>query len=209
MGNGLRGRLTYSNVAATLALFLAIGGGMAFALASNSVKSRHIKNGQVKTPDIRTGAVNSSKLATGAVTTSKLGNGAVTAAKLSGDATEASVTLAGLADGLPGCQVGFGDVWADQSPNVNHSAGWIEEPTGLVHLQGVVRRCNAATETVFTLPAGVRPVRLVHLTSRDESGDVREVSVHSTGDVTVPGAPVNEGIFLDGLSFPVAGIASP
>lgn len=45
-------KLTYANVVATLALFLALGGGLAWALANNSVKSKHIKDGQVKPNDL-------------------------------------------------------------------------------------------------------------------------------------------------------------
>jgi hypothetical protein len=52
----LRGRLTYANVTATVALFLALTGGIAWALANNSVKSRHIVNDQVKAQDLAAGA---------------------------------------------------------------------------------------------------------------------------------------------------------
>jgi hypothetical protein len=41
-----RFRITYSNVMATLALFVALGGSAyAFSLGKNDVKSKHIKNG--------------------------------------------------------------------------------------------------------------------------------------------------------------------
>lgn len=49
----LRARLTYANVMSTIAVFLAIGGGLAWALANNSVRSRHIVNGQVKKQDVQ------------------------------------------------------------------------------------------------------------------------------------------------------------
>lgn len=49
----LRSHLTYANVTATLALFLALGGGIAWALETNSVKSKHIVNEQVKAVDIQ------------------------------------------------------------------------------------------------------------------------------------------------------------
>ena len=52
---GIRSRLTYANVASSLALFLALSGGVAFAvtqLDANSVKSKHIVNGQVKVRDL-------------------------------------------------------------------------------------------------------------------------------------------------------------
>ncbi len=64
----MKDRLTYSNVVATLALFLALGGGIAWALEKNSVKSRHIKNGQVKTGDLKSNAVKSPKVATDSLT---------------------------------------------------------------------------------------------------------------------------------------------
>ena len=55
----IRARLTYANVVATLALFVAMGGG-AYAAATigsgdikdNAVRSRHIDNGQVKSSDV-------------------------------------------------------------------------------------------------------------------------------------------------------------
>ena len=76
----IRERLTYSNVLATLALFLAIGGGsFAFAaLKKNSVKSKQIAAGAVKEPEIASGAVSTDKLANGAVTAAKLAPGTAT-----------------------------------------------------------------------------------------------------------------------------------
>lgn len=52
MLNGIRSKLTYANVMATVAVFLALGGGIAWALANNSVRSKHIKDGQVKSGDL-------------------------------------------------------------------------------------------------------------------------------------------------------------
>jgi len=79
-------RLTYGNVIATLALFIALGGAaIAAGLPKNSVGPRQIK----------VGAVATQKLQNGAVTRVKLGNGAVTATKLA----PAAVNTAALADG--------------------------------------------------------------------------------------------------------------
>jgi hypothetical protein len=59
----LRSRLTYANVVATLALFLAVGGGTAFAVvAANQVDSNSIINGQVKKPDIGANSVGTGKV---------------------------------------------------------------------------------------------------------------------------------------------------
>ena len=49
----VRNRLTYANVMATVAVFIALGGGAyAVSLQKNSVKSKHIKDGQVKSADV-------------------------------------------------------------------------------------------------------------------------------------------------------------
>jgi hypothetical protein len=56
----LQSHATYANVVATIALFLALGGGAyALTLPKNSVKSKHIKDGQVKTNDLGDGQVTS------------------------------------------------------------------------------------------------------------------------------------------------------
>ena len=60
-----RPRLSYANVAATLALVIAIGGGTVYAavqLSKNSVKSRHIAPKAVKNSDIAPNAVTSPKI---------------------------------------------------------------------------------------------------------------------------------------------------
>jgi hypothetical protein len=54
MRQRLGSHLTYANVMATLAVFIALGGGAyaAFHLPKNSVRSRNIVNGQVKAHDL-------------------------------------------------------------------------------------------------------------------------------------------------------------
>lgn len=47
------GRLSYANVMATIAVFLTLAGGVAWALDRNSVKSKHIKNNAVTFKDLR------------------------------------------------------------------------------------------------------------------------------------------------------------
>lgn len=91
----IRERITYANVASTIALFLALGGATAFAavnLGKNSVGTRELKPNAVKTGQlaknaVRTGkiareAVRAGKIDKGAIVTDRLRNGAVTGAKL-------------------------------------------------------------------------------------------------------------------------------
>ena len=93
MLTAVRQRLTYSNVIATMALFLALGGAaVAAGLPRNSVGANQLKRGAVTAAKIRKQAVTTAKLANGAVTIGKLGpnsvgpnnigNGAITSSKL-------------------------------------------------------------------------------------------------------------------------------
>jgi hypothetical protein len=79
MKREIRSRLTYANVMATVAVFLALGGGAyaAIHLKKNSVRSKQIKDGQVKTQDLADGAVATQNIANDAVTPTELAPGAV------------------------------------------------------------------------------------------------------------------------------------
>ena len=48
----MKPRLTYANVVATLALFVALGGG-AYALSKESVKSKHIRDNTIISADVK------------------------------------------------------------------------------------------------------------------------------------------------------------
>ena len=60
---GIRKRLSYANVMATLALFVALGGG-AYALSRGEVKSKHIARDAVKAKHIDFGVRSTPMLAT-------------------------------------------------------------------------------------------------------------------------------------------------
>jgi hypothetical protein len=83
MPNGLR--LTYANLVSTLALFLALGGGAAYAvgkihsgdIAQNAVRSPNLAPGSVHTADVFKRAITSGKLAVGAVRSNQIADGAV------------------------------------------------------------------------------------------------------------------------------------
>jgi hypothetical protein len=126
MRKRLRPKLTYSNVIASIALFIALGGAaVAAGLPKNSVGSRQLKRGAVTAAKIHKGAVTSGKLGAKSVVAGKLGpnavtpgnivNGGITTAKIGAGAVIASsikngvittnklananVTTAKLADG--------------------------------------------------------------------------------------------------------------
>jgi hypothetical protein len=105
----IRPKLNYSNVIATIALFVALGGAaVAAGLPKHSVGAKQLKRGAVTTAALRKQAVTSGKLAAKSVVGGKLGpnsvgpgnigNGAVTAAKLAKN----SVTNGAIANGVVG-----------------------------------------------------------------------------------------------------------
>jgi hypothetical protein len=88
----LRPRLTYANVAATIALFLAIGGGTvyaAFGLGKNDVHSKNIAPRAVKASDLAKNAVTSPKIKDGAVEAADIAAGVIAnvTADVTGSAT--------------------------------------------------------------------------------------------------------------------------
>jgi hypothetical protein len=94
-------KLNYSNVIATIALFVALGGAaVAAGLPKNSVGPRQLKRGAVTAAKIRKQAVTSGKIAPGAVGPGKIGpnaigpgnigNGAITSAKIAAGAVIAN-----------------------------------------------------------------------------------------------------------------------
>jgi hypothetical protein len=108
----------------TLAVFLVLGGGAAFAashlaknsvgtpqLKKNAVTAAKLKNGAVTGPKVGAGAVGGDALANGAVTggkladgavgTGKLGSGSVTTGKLAAGSVTADKLAAGVIPGVP------------------------------------------------------------------------------------------------------------
>ena len=77
----MRSHLTYSNVVATLALFIALGGSSyaALKLPRDSVGSSQIRSKAVGSSEVRPSALRSRHLRSGSVTEAKLSDSAVTA----------------------------------------------------------------------------------------------------------------------------------
>lgn len=106
----LRSKLTYSNVIASLALFIALGGAAVAAstVAKNSVGTKQLKPNAVTAAKIKNGAVNSHKLAHGAVVAGKLGANSISSGVLQNESVIAaklaknSVTNAAINNGVVG-----------------------------------------------------------------------------------------------------------
>lgn len=184
----IKSRLSYSNVIATIALFLALGGG-AFAathLKKNSVTSKAIKKNAVTSPKIKNGAVTGAKLANGAVTSGKIGNNQV------GENQLAKLTY-------QNASVTSGTTGANPVPQFGKDA------LGIVHLRGVVGSVTLGTP-IFTLPSGFRPPQAETFPAIGGFSSHCEVDISASGLVTPfgPGgaAPCNPLLItLDGITF--------
>jgi hypothetical protein len=94
----MRPRFTYANVVSTLALVVALSGGIAYAattLPDNSVGQFQLRTGAVTAQKIRKNAVTAPKIKAEAIKQGKIANGSITAAKMTGG----SVSNGSLQDG--------------------------------------------------------------------------------------------------------------
>ncbi len=176
--NRLRAKLTFSNVVAVIALFIALGGASyaATQLPKNSVGPKQLKKGAVTAAKIKDGAVTGAKIARsslGTVPSAALADSA-THANTAAIATDASA-LGGLPPsgyattrleaphvvGQPG-QPGFEDGCENISPTELSPVSFYKDPMGVVHLRGFAVGCVSSSGPMFTLPAGFRP-RLVEI----------------------------------------------
>jgi hypothetical protein len=96
-----RPRLTYANVASTVALVLALGGtAWAAALPRNSVGARQLKRGAVTNTKLATNSVSTAKIRLGAVTTGRIAVHGVDSSRIKDDAISARK----IADGSIGAE---------------------------------------------------------------------------------------------------------
>lgn len=105
----LRSRLTYANVMSTIAVFLALGGGVAYA--ANTIFSEDIVDGEVKSADLGAGAVTGGKLGANTVSTNKILDGGVALADLAGDSVDGSKVLD---SSLSALDLSFNSVGSDE-----------------------------------------------------------------------------------------------
>ena len=107
MLTSIRNRLTYANVMATIAVFLALGGATfaAIKIPKKSVGTKQLKNKAVSNKKLKNKAVTSKKLADKAVGTGKIAGSAVTSSKIAANAVDTedianeAVTRAKVSDG--------------------------------------------------------------------------------------------------------------
>lgn len=92
--NQIRKRLSYANVMSSIAVFLVLGGGAAFA--AKKIGTNELKGSSVTTAKIEKNAVTASKIKKNSITTAKIAKGAVKGGKLA----DGSVSVPKLAVGF-------------------------------------------------------------------------------------------------------------
>lgn len=157
MKKRLRPRLTYSNVIASIALFVALGGAaVAAGLPKNSVGPRQLKKGAVTAAKVRKGAITAGKLAPKSVVAGKLGPNAVTPGNIvNGGITTAKIGAgAVIASSIKNSVITTNKLNNDAVTTAKLAAGAVTTP---ILANGAVTAAKLAPEvfgTVSTLKAG-------------------------------------------------------
>lgn len=213
MRSKFRSHLTYANMTATIAVFLALGGGVAWALGTNSVRSKHIVNGQVKSVDAANNGLTGVDVNEATLGQVPNAANAANANTLDGFNSTAFAQTGSEAwhELAPG---DFNACWLNTAEPGRNTAGYYRDPSGVVHLKGHVNRqgTDGCGRVIFTLPAGYRPLG-------DEnqvvSSAVRDSGVHGLATITIVRSNADpysgqvtsvetnsmDGLFLDGITF--------
>jgi hypothetical protein len=190
----MRPRLTYANVMATVAVFIALGGSAyAFHLGKNSVGSKQLKKNAVVTAKVKNEAITAAKVKRGALTGTQIDAstlGTVPTADQARTADEAN-GLAPAEDwhevGGPG-QPEFLNSWRQGAgPG---GLAFYRDHEGVVHLKGAALEGEPSTP-IFQLPPGYRPTRR---TAQTIPVACSPCSVGETGVVLIEGPDFPGGV---------------
>jgi hypothetical protein len=104
------------------------------------------------------------------------------------------------------CSQGPGDDFHNLDPGNFSTGAYLRDPSGIVHLKGVVQRSGAAGNEIFYLPAGYRPgkAEIFSVTSNDAFGAIYVNQLNFRGIhglVRVAAGAPDVWITMDGISF--------
>lgn len=201
----IRRHLTYANLIATIAAFIALGGASyaATQLPRNSVGAKQIKRNAITTAKIKNGAVTGAKIKSNSLGTVPSATHATNAdsAAVADRATVANAIAPPEAPRIVGAggQPPFASGWkgdANFGP-----ISFYKDREGVVHLEGLAEG-NETGFVVFTLPSGYRPATRLFFSNFGYSGATWPVYVDANGDVS---SGSNTEISLSGITFRAAG----
>jgi hypothetical protein len=186
--NQIRKRLTYANVMSSIAVFLVLAGGTAFAasqLAKNSVGTKQLKKNAVTaaklkknavvTAKIRSGAVSRAKVKNDAINSAKIADGAVTGSDIDVSSTPFSRVVARLRGGSTGAVDNKGFVYPLDNPSYVQGAG--EDNTYLAAVDLTFKdSCKAPRVAVAYLQVDAANPATIEVNSLIGIGQVEEKS---------------------------------
>jgi hypothetical protein len=211
----LRPRLTYANVMATIAVFVALGGASyaALKLPKNSVGAKQLKKNAVTTAKIKKQAVTGAKVKKGTLTGTQI-NASTLGVVPTAQTAQTAQTANSLAPseawhevGTPG-EPAFQNDWG----NVGNGStvAFYKDHDGVVHLKGNAMG-GMPNNAVFQLPPGYRPANgaILGFAIACECGAAGQTGViHVTGSFNMPTfdgaiffASSGTRIDLDGITF--------
>ena len=218
--------MTYANIVATLALFVALGGSSyaAVVITGASVKDgsltgKDLKDNSVKSVDIRDNSLLKKDFKAGqlpAGARGPVGSKGDTGAK--GDPGPSTGVAGGaLAGSYPNpslaapeayhvvggaSEPGFLNGWVPFSSG-SSKPGFYKDPFGVVHLKGTLAggtANNNATGNMFILPVGYRPAENQQFSGGDATG-TGQIAVTAAGEVRALNGAGTTLLTIDGFTF--------
>ena len=203
----MRPRLSYANVMATIAVFIALGGASYAALKvpKNSVGAKQLRKNAVRTAKIRKEAVTAAKIRKGTLTGQQINVstlGTVPAAETANVARSVAPSEGWRLVGTAG-EPQFQNEW--ENAGTLDRVGFYKDREEVVHLKGAARG-GTSNNAIFNLPPGYRPAagELVTIAVGCDcplsSGTASVTVGGSAGGISLNNATVSS-VFLDGVTF--------
>jgi hypothetical protein len=175
-------RLTYANVMSSIAVFLVLGGGAAYA--AKKIGSHELRGGAVTTAKIKRNAVTRSKIKADAISTAKIAKGAVTGGRLA----NGSVSLEKLAPGFI----------APTAEKLSHAANISAGGVVLAGSLGISQANVTHPEPGFYCFAGLAPAPVGGVATVDYSEAGENILIQfDTGQGPVSICPVGTQAFVN------------
>jgi hypothetical protein len=162
----LKKSLTFSNVIALLALFIALGGSVYAAsnkidgaqIKAKSLPGNRIQPGTVTATQIKKGAIGEPQIKAGAVTGKQIKAGAVTATQIQANAITAAQIKAGSISGTQIQSGSLGATQINQTTLTGISAANIHTVQYVTSTVTLVPESETGTSTTATCPSGMKVI---------------------------------------------------